>query len=300
MSAKDHNNNWGRWGDDDERGALNLLTRRRREARRGGDHHRQGLPARHPDPGRGRAQLRLPRHADAPHAGGQHRRRRLRGVRLRAGYRCARGRAGLRVARHVAHGRVDPRLRRPPALQRRAARRHARDDRRDASSASRRCGGFAVARCCSTSSATSTKARGSPGRKSRAPISKARVTRRASRSGPATSCCCASATSTCGGRRTARWASARPASASTPPNGSPRRTSSRSAATTPRSRWCRSTTTTSSRVHKVLLVRHGIYLLEFLEPLRPARDECWKGSCRSRRSKVTGATGSPINPIFVG
>ena len=25
MSAKE-NNNWGRWGDDDERGALNLLT----------------------------------------------------------------------------------------------------------------------------------------------------------------------------------------------------------------------------------------------------------------------------------
>jgi kynurenine formamidase len=53
-------------------------------------------------------------------------------------------------------------------------------------------------------------------------------------------------------------------------------------------------------VHKVLLVRHGIYLLEFLDLSAPARDECWEGLLTVGPLKVTGATGSPINPIFVG
>jgi kynurenine formamidase len=53
-------------------------------------------------------------------------------------------------------------------------------------------------------------------------------------------------------------------------------------------------------VHKVLLVRHGIYMLEFLDLSAPARDECWEGLLSVAPLKVTGATGSPINPIFVG
>jgi kynurenine formamidase len=53
-------------------------------------------------------------------------------------------------------------------------------------------------------------------------------------------------------------------------------------------------------VHKVLLVRHGIYLLEFLDLSAPARDECWEGLLSVAPLKITGATGCPINPIFVG
>lgn len=53
-------------------------------------------------------------------------------------------------------------------------------------------------------------------------------------------------------------------------------------------------------VHKLLLVRHGIYMLEFLDLSGPARDECWEGLLSVGPLKVTGATGSPINPILVG
>jgi kynurenine formamidase len=52
-------------------------------------------------------------------------------------------------------------------------------------------------------------------------------------------------------------------------------------------------------VHKLLLVRLGIYLLEFLDLSQPARDEAWEGLLTVAPLKVTGATGSPINPIFV-
>jgi kynurenine formamidase len=52
-------------------------------------------------------------------------------------------------------------------------------------------------------------------------------------------------------------------------------------------------------VHKVLLVRHGIYMLEFLNLAGPAADECWEGLLTVAPLKVTGATGSPINPIFI-
>jgi kynurenine formamidase len=52
--------------------------------------------------------------------------------------------------------------------------------------------------------------------------------------------------------------------------------------------------------HKVLLVRHGIHLLEFLDLSAPARDECWVGLLSVAPLKITGATGCPINPIFVG
>jgi len=47
-------------------------------------------------------------------------------------------------------------------------------------------------------------------------------------------------------------------------------------------------------------VRHGIYLLEFLDLSAPARDECWEGLLSVAPLKITGATGCPINPIFVG
>ena len=52
-------------------------------------------------------------------------------------------------------------------------------------------------------------------------------------------------------------------------------------------------------VHKVLLVRSGIYMLEFLDLSQPARDKAWEGLLTVAPLKVTGATGSPINPIFV-
>lgn len=52
--------------------------------------------------------------------------------------------------------------------------------------------------------------------------------------------------------------------------------------------------------HKVLLVRHGIYLLEFLDLSAPAGDDCFEGLLSVAPLKVTGATGSPINPILVG
>ncbi len=53
-------------------------------------------------------------------------------------------------------------------------------------------------------------------------------------------------------------------------------------------------------VHKLLLVRHGIYLIEFLDLSEPVRDECWEGLLAVAPLKVTGATGSPVNPILVG
>jgi kynurenine formamidase len=53
-------------------------------------------------------------------------------------------------------------------------------------------------------------------------------------------------------------------------------------------------------VHKVLLVDHGIYMLEFLNLVEPARDEVYEGILAVAPLKVTGATGSPINPIFIG
>jgi hypothetical protein len=52
-------------------------------------------------------------------------------------------------------------------------------------------------------------------------------------------------------------------------------------------------------VHKLLLVRLGVYLLEFLDLSQPAREEAWEGLLTVAPLKVTGATGSPINPIFV-
>jgi kynurenine formamidase len=52
-------------------------------------------------------------------------------------------------------------------------------------------------------------------------------------------------------------------------------------------------------VHKVLLVRSGIYMLEFLDLSAPAREEAWEGLLSVAPLKVTGATGSPVNPIYV-
>jgi kynurenine formamidase len=53
-------------------------------------------------------------------------------------------------------------------------------------------------------------------------------------------------------------------------------------------------------VHKELLVRRGIYMLEFLNLAELAADECYTGLLTVAPLKVTGATGSPINPVFVG
>jgi kynurenine formamidase len=52
-------------------------------------------------------------------------------------------------------------------------------------------------------------------------------------------------------------------------------------------------------VHKVLLVRHGIYLLEFLDLRAAAADGVSQGLITVAPLKVTGATGSPINPILI-
>lgn len=53
-------------------------------------------------------------------------------------------------------------------------------------------------------------------------------------------------------------------------------------------------------VHKLLLVRYGIYLLEYLDLSAPARDQCWDGLLTVAPLDVAGATGSPVNPILVG
>lgn len=52
-------------------------------------------------------------------------------------------------------------------------------------------------------------------------------------------------------------------------------------------------------VHRLLLVRLGVYMLEFLDLSEPAREEAWEGLLTVAPLKVTGATGSPVNPVFV-
>ncbi|HQV58390.1 MAG TPA: cyclase family protein [Ilumatobacteraceae bacterium] len=52
-------------------------------------------------------------------------------------------------------------------------------------------------------------------------------------------------------------------------------------------------------VHKELLVKAGIYLLEFINLVEPAADENYEGIFAVGPLKVTGATGSPVNPIFI-
>ena len=52
-------------------------------------------------------------------------------------------------------------------------------------------------------------------------------------------------------------------------------------------------------VHKELLVKAGIYLLEFINLVEPAADEAYEGIFAVGPLKVTGATGSPVNPIFI-
>ncbi|HEY7106008.1 MAG TPA: cyclase family protein [Acidimicrobiia bacterium] len=53
-------------------------------------------------------------------------------------------------------------------------------------------------------------------------------------------------------------------------------------------------------VHTEMLVRRGIYLLEYLNLADLARDRCYTGLFAVGPLKVTGATGSPVNPVFVG
>ena len=53
-------------------------------------------------------------------------------------------------------------------------------------------------------------------------------------------------------------------------------------------------------VHKILLVERGIYMLEFLNLKALADDETYEGLITVAPLKVTGATGSPINPVFIG
>ena len=52
-------------------------------------------------------------------------------------------------------------------------------------------------------------------------------------------------------------------------------------------------------VHKILLVRAGIYMLEHLDLAAAAADGSYEGIIAVSPLKVTGATGSPINPVFI-
>jgi len=51
---------------------------------------------------------------------------------------------------------------------------------------------------------------------------------------------------------------------------------------------------------KRLLVGAGIYMLEFLNFSELAADGCHEGFFTASPLNVTGATGSPINPVFIG
>ncbi len=53
-------------------------------------------------------------------------------------------------------------------------------------------------------------------------------------------------------------------------------------------------------VHKILLVNSGIYLFEFLNLKQLAEDKCYEGFMAVAPLKVTGATGSPVNPVVIG
>ena len=53
-------------------------------------------------------------------------------------------------------------------------------------------------------------------------------------------------------------------------------------------------------VHKVLLVRHGIYMLEFLDLVGAGARRVLGGAPVGRAAEGHRRTGSPINPIFVG
>jgi len=52
-------------------------------------------------------------------------------------------------------------------------------------------------------------------------------------------------------------------------------------------------------VHKILLVQAGIYMLEHLDLRAAAADGSYEGIIAVAPLKVTGATGSPINPVFI-
>ena len=52
-------------------------------------------------------------------------------------------------------------------------------------------------------------------------------------------------------------------------------------------------------VHKVLLVQRGIYMLEFLDLSGPAAERAYEGLITVAPLMVTGATGSPVNPVFI-
>ncbi len=52
-------------------------------------------------------------------------------------------------------------------------------------------------------------------------------------------------------------------------------------------------------VHRALLVEAGIYMIEFNNLAEPAADQAYEGILAVAPLKVTGATGSPVNPIFI-
>ena len=50
---------------------------------------------------------------------------------------------------------------------------------------------------------------------------------------------------------------------------------------------------------RALLVEAGIYMIEFNNLAEPAADQAYEGILAVAPLKVTGATGSPVNPIFI-
>jgi kynurenine formamidase len=53
-------------------------------------------------------------------------------------------------------------------------------------------------------------------------------------------------------------------------------------------------------VHKMLLVDRGIYMMEYLNLTDMANDHCFEGLITVAPLKITGASGSPVNPIVIG
>lgn len=51
--------------------------------------------------------------------------------------------------------------------------------------------------------------------------------------------------------------------------------------------------------HLILLVRHGIYIIENLNLEELARDKCYEFTFVSLPLKIQGATGSPVRPIAI-
>ena len=192
--------NWGRWGDDDERGTLNLITPEAVLAAtkvvKTGKVYNLGLPvARYGTPVfpyRGAPQrLTLTSQTDAEMN---------KAYGALDGVGSQRGRARGRRAQRHAHGRAVPRVRRRADVQRPLRGRSSRRTTARRTAASRSRADSRVGPWCSTSPATRASTGWSPAPTSPPTTSRLVAPRRASSSAPATSCSCAPAGSTCSRR----------------------------------------------------------------------------------------------------